>query len=293
MKLTIALILGLLPVGLRGAEGLKPAEVRDFSLDCWKTLRDPQYAKPDAFTDSDHLASASLAAAADIRVAQWTGDKAAMASAADRLKIIARQGLKTYEANFFTSFPFSWSYAQVEKAGLVDADLKDLAARYVTEKFRPRDENLLFNQTLIRACGLAMAAKTWPTSPMVPTWRKYANTVFDAFLKLEDVPENSTNYNAIDVECPFLLADVLGRTEELRRPGIEKYYKRFVAQVSPAGFIPAYGDAGATPAKADPKWPIQNPWGFYVAAFERAGAFWKDPEFRWAAQRMFALGRRH
>lgn len=283
-----------LAAALATPSGLQPEEIRSAFLDCWRILHEGPYAKTDAFTaDGHHLANASLAAAAEVRVAEWTRDPSHWPVAAARLKEVARRGLKTNEADFFTSFPFSWAYDRVAKAGAADKELTSLAAEYAKRKFKPRDEGQVFNQTFIRACGLAMAAKTWPRSSMAKEWSEYANAVLDDFLKLEDTPENSTDYNAFDLFCPFLLADLLGRSGDLKKEGVKKYYERFVAQTSPAGFIPPYGDAGAAPREFTPDWPIQNPWGFYVSAFERAGAFWGDARFRWIAERLFQAGQKH
>ncbi len=279
---------------LAAPEGLQPDQVQGAFLEDWKVLHEGPYAKTGSFVaDGGHLASASLAAAAEVREAEWTGDRSRFLAAAARLKEVARRGLATNEADFFTSFPFSWAYEHVAKAGAADEELTKLAAEYAERKFKPRDEGHVFNQTFIRACGLAMAAKVWPHSSMAGAWKKYANGIFDDFLKLQDVPENSTDYNAFDLLCPFLLGDLIGRTEELRTEGIKKFYERYMAQTSPSGFIPPYGDAGTAPRDFTPEWPMQNAWGFYVSAFERAGALWADPHFRWIAQHIFKAGRDH
>ena len=58
-------------------------------------------------------------------------------------------------------------------------------------------------------------------------------------------------------------------------------FDRFRDQVSPWGAMPEYGDSG------DAEWGMFHAWGTWVCALERAGAFYHDPGYRWAAVRMF------
>jgi hypothetical protein len=197
------------------------------------------------------------------------------------------------EATFFVPYPFTWTYRALDQAGFVDTDLRASVRRAVARSFRARDLSSVNNQTLQRAAGLGLAAQTWPDLPEARSWKDYAEAIERMQASIEDVPENSTNYNTFDVVFTFLLADITGHPELVRSHGIHAMYLRFRDQVSPAGFIPPYGDAGAFAAPYNSDWPIENPWAMYVTAFHRAAREYSDRTFDWAADRLASFGMAH
>jgi hypothetical protein len=256
-------------------------------------IRARYFARPNAFVDAAHLHVAACAAGAEVRAFQITGKKEFALSAVARMKAIAAFLDSGQEASFFVPYPFTWTYRALDQAGLLDPETRETIRRGVAKGFHARDLGAIHNQTLQRAAGLALAAQTWPDLPQAKAWKDYADAIQKMQARIEDVPENSTNYNAIDVVFTFLLADTTGHPELLRSPGIRAMYARFRDQVSPAGFIPPYGDAGDFPQPFTAAWPIENPWAMYVAGFERAANVYSDPSLHWAAARLAEIGMAH
>jgi len=251
------------------------------------------FARPDAFVDGGHLHDAACAAGAEVRAWKLTGKREFAISAVARMRAMAAFLEKGQEASFFVPYPFTWTYRALDEAGLVDAELRATTRRGVAKAFRARDLTAIHNQTLQRAAGLALAAQTWPDLPEAKAWKEYAAAIQGMQARIEDVPENSTNYNSLDVVFTFLLADVTGHPELIHSPGIRAMYRRFRDQVSPAGFIPPYGDAGNFTQPFTPQWPIENDWAMYVTGFERAEREYSDPTLAWAAQRVAEAGMAH
>ena len=248
------------------------------------------YKRSDAMVDAGHVHSAAMAAACETRLWQLTGDTARARSATERLRSIAALLGKPTEANFFVPYPLTWTYRALDAGHMLDEPLKVAMQDAVAKSLRARDFQGLHNQTLQRAAGLGLAAQTWPDLPQAKAWRSYLETIFALLAKTGDVPENAPNYNAIDLPFVFLISDVAGHPEYPARPSIRAMFLRYRDQVSPAGFLPPYGDSGHAPKPFDPAWPMHENWAMFAAAFERAAKLQQDPTLRWAAVQMAATG---
>ena len=97
-----------------------------------------------------------------------------------------------------------------------------------------------------RAVGLALAAQAFPAAPQAEKWTEYAEAVWQLVEDLGDITEDAPNYNRIDLTFLWLLADTLGKTEQLRAPTFRETYRRFASQVSPSGVIASYVLRGTT-----------------------------------------------
>lgn len=269
-------------------------DYRAYFLERLDGMRSSHFQKPDAFLrDGSHIHVASLAAASEVRAWQWTQDQQYANRALERLRLIAAKADAIREADFFTPYPLSFAYQGLANGRMVDDGLREAMVRFVTKRFVPRDFTGLNNQTLVRACGLALAAQVWPELEPSAKWRDYARTICGLLEQVEDVPENAPNYNTFDLVGTFLLADLLNKRELLAKDGIKAMCRRFRDQVSPLGWIPPYGDSGSASNPFDPNWPMNSPWAPYVAAFERAAREYRDSTLRWAAARMAQSGERH
>lgn len=296
-NLTVRLVLGaiLLWYGAdcASADAYDGPAYRDYLLEHLEPLLARHFADADAFLQDDrHLHVAALAAACEVRAWQWTGERRFADAALARLRQIAAKQGKIRASEFFMPLPLSVAYQHLAQAGLVDQELQRAMRQFVAIHFVPTDDDALHNQTLTRACGLEIAAQVWPDLPEAVAWHDYALKIYALLARCEDVPENSPNYNNLDLVCTFLLADLLEKPELLVRPGIRAMVLRYRDQVSPAGFLAPYGDAGNAPRPFDPAWPMESPWAHYVAAFERGARQWQDPTLRWAATRVMQCGRR-
>ncbi len=283
----IACLLGL--ICCSGVSWSQQPDYKGYFLQRLAYLESNSYSSPSSFTDSGHLQDASFAAATEVRAWQLTGNVSYANTAVQRLYAIANSGVT--DAAFFSPYPISFAYQQLNNAGLIPADLQQSMQQFAANAFNTADnDNLLFNQTLQRAAGLALAAQLWPNLPEAAGWNTFANSVYNNLAKVQDVPENATNYNTFDLVYIFLLSDVMNRPQLLTLPGIHPLYSRFANQVSPMGFMPPYGDSGTASSPFNPSWPMTNPWGAYVSAFERAAHLYQDPTLRFGAVSVAQMG---
>jgi hypothetical protein len=272
-----------------------PSAYRAYFIRQLDALRAKHFRTDDAFLrgSADHIHVAALAAACELRAWQWTRDERYARSAVARLRLIAAKEDAPREVDFFTPFPLAFAWRAVTEGQLADPALTAALEKFVAQRIRPRDFTALNNQTLIRACGLELAAQVWPALPQARSWHAYALTIGALLEKIEDIPENAPTYNALDLVGTWLLADLLKQPGLTAKPGIAAMYRRYRDQVSPLGFIAPYGDSGAASRPPDPDWPMHSPWAHYVAAFERAAHEYRDPTLRWAALRLVQTGVRH
>ena len=299
MKHTRTLLAALLlasPGALHAEEhNLSPETQRTEFIRALDTLRENSLRKDDAFLrdSDDHFHVAALAAACEMRAWLWTKDERYALSALERMRFLSAKADQIREADFFTPLPLAFAYRTADNAKLVDSELRAAMEKFVALRFKPRDFDALNNQTLTRACGLELASQIWPHLPPARKWHDYALTIAAMLEKIEDVPENAPGYNALDVVCLWVLADLLTKPELTAHPGIVAMYRRYRDQISPAGFLAPYGDAGGAPQPFDADWPMTSAWAHYVAAFERAAREYRDPTLRWAAARMARAGSDH
>jgi hypothetical protein len=95
--------------------------------------------------------------------------------------------------------------------------------------------------------------------------------------------ENSSGYEAHGLEMVLAAMEITGEHDLIKDPGLKALGERFLAQLTPNGGMPAYGDA--TGFNTNP--------GSYIAIFEILATAHQDGRFKWAAHRMFDLYRRH
>ncbi len=243
--------------------------------------------------NASNIHVAAQVAACELRAWQWTQDERYARSAVARLRLIAAQEPEIREADFFTVYPLTLAWRAAVDGKLADDALSTAMETFAARRFKARDALDLNNQTLNRACGLELAAQTWPALKQAQTWHAYALTIAALLEQTEDIPENAPNYNSLDLACAWLLTDLLKRPDLATRPGLAAMYRRYRDQVSPAGFLAPYGDSGTAPRAGDPDWPMHSPWAHYVAAFERAAHVYRDPTLRWAAVHLAQAGARH
>ena len=283
-------------VGAEEPSGGFPAQrpdYRGYILRCFDGYRARFFPKADSgLAGADNLHVAAMVAAGEVRAWQWTKHARYAVSAADRLRNIAAKVDAIHQANFFTPYPLVFAYQGLAAGQRLDDDLRQAMTRFVAKRLVPRDDTNLNNQTMIRACGLELAAQVWPRLKPARGWHEYALKIYRLLERTEDIPENSPNYNTFDLLCTFLLTDLLDKHELLDKKGIRAMFLRYRDEISPAGWIPPYGDAGDPSRPLDPNWPIHSPWSYYVSAFERAACQYGDPTLRWAALELARAGAR-
>ena len=95
--------------------------------------------------------------------------------------------------------------------------------------------------------------------------------------------ENSSGYEAHGLEMVMAAMDMVGESDRFKDPGMKALADRLLAQVTPDGAMPCYGDAMGYNS---------NPYS-YIPLFEKWATAQQDGRYKWAAHRMFDLFRQH
>jgi len=140
------------------------------------------------------------------------------------------------------------------------------------------------NRPAGRAVGLAAINHWWPDSERHEFRAAYAEQVWNDWWKYRDNDENACGYNSHFLKYMALWVEVLGKHEEVYQdPAAKKMIYRYLAQVSPLGVMPHYGDGVGWAGSI----------GDWIGLFETWGTVYKDGQFRWAAHRLFEYAVEH
>ncbi len=159
-----------------------------------------------------------------------------------------------------------------------------------TERFNPPTVPWQFgagNQSFGPAAGRKIISALYPDDESATERESMANQIWQDFANNADTYENASNYNALF--NTFMLdwltvASDADRSALYDDPEFKSYVERFLAQVSPLGLIPSYGDSfgfGASP-------------GSWVNIFESWASIYKTRDLtlarqlRWAAQATYS-----
>jgi hypothetical protein len=135
------------------------------------------------------------------------------------------------------------------------------------------------NRAMQAAVGYLLLAQLFPDAPQAKAWRGYADAVWQEFWAARDSPEDSAQYQAYGWWPSLLLyTELAGLEDEVwSDAGFRALVERFYQQTAPLGVLPNYGD--------DSGWSRDG--GGLVFLFEKAGAWLREPRYRWLARRLF------
>ena len=161
------------------------------------------------------------------------------------------------------------------------------------------------------ALGVATVCKLFPDDPRVPQWKAWAAKPFLHLLHYPDqkglpgsrrrvlekqgnrwkfvedatpveksqsvdISEDSSAYQASTIVSWMGIARLIGREAEIKTPAVKAFIDRMYQQQMPIGILPAYGDAEWNGSPA-----------LWIGIFEWAGATFREPEYRAAADAIF------
>jgi len=115
------------------------------------------------------------------------------------------------------------------------------------------------------------------------TRRQYVDYTWPMWWDYRDFYENSSGYVSHTLEMIMSAWEVMGKQELHKDPGMRRLAERYLAQVTPNGAMPGYGDVVGF--NCDP--------GRWVLLMETWAKAYNDGRFTWAAHRMFEFIRRH
>ncbi len=115
------------------------------------------------------------------------------------------------------------------------------------------------------------------------TRQGYVDYVWPQWWTYRQSYENSSGYEAHGLEMVMAAMDMTGEDDLLQDPGIKAVADRMLAQITPDGAMPGYGDAMGFNS---------NPYS-YIPLFEKWATAQRDGRYKWVAHRMFDLFRQH
>jgi len=126
--------------------------------------------------------------------------------------------------------------------------------------------------------------KVMPWLKAKPLTRKqYVDSTWPMWWDFRDFYENSSGYVSHTLEMVMTTWEMLGTQELHNDPGMEKLARRYLAQITPIGAMPGYGDVvgfNCEPGR----------WILFMETWAKAH---NDGQFKWAAHRMFEFLRQH
>ncbi len=132
------------------------------------------------------------------------------------------------------------------------------------------------NRAMLRAEAMLYAAKVVPDHPNQPRWKVMGEAILNDNWNKWEI-EDASGYNAIWFYSLLSYTSYVREDESLYSSPIMNYYfEYFLKLMSPAGIVPDFGDAD---------WG--HSWVRYIPFFEKGGAVYKKPEYRWAAAQYF------
>jgi hypothetical protein len=128
------------------------------------------------------------------------------------------------------------------------------------------------NRTMLRAESLAWAVRAMPKHPRAEAWEKQRRALGDDNWGNWEI-EDATIYHGVWLYSLLGYSDALATMDQLfRTPEVYYYTQYFLNLMSPAGFVPDFGDA---------HW--SSNWQHFLVFFEAAAARLNDPRMKWAA----------
>jgi len=111
----------------------------------------------------------------------------------------------------------------------------------------------------------------------------YVNYVWPQWWKFRDFYEDSAGYTAHSLEMIMAVLEITDQEHLYQDPGMKKLAERFLAQLSPIGAMPGYGDGGGF--NCGP--------GQWILFMEKWASAYKDGRYKWAAHRLFDFFLQH
>ncbi|MFH0991676.1 MAG: hypothetical protein V1799_16845 [bacterium] len=182
--------------------------------------------------------------------------------------------------NFFYMAPYIRAYLRIKDSGVIDDRMKKKIEEDVAGS-----ADFIFhfpewgahNRAILRAEALLYAAIALPDHPNAPKWKAMAEIIAGDNLTQWEI-EDATGYHAVWLMALYSYAEAANRPDLFDSPLTKYYLKYFVKLIAPYGIVPEFGDSRWTSG-----WESLR----FVPIFEKGAAIFKDPEMKWAAQRVY------
>ncbi len=181
--------------------------------------------------------------------------------------------------SFFHFLPYVRAYLWIKESGVVGpqqrAEIEQNIAETASYVFRYHEWGPM-NRAILRAAGLVAAAKAVPQHPDASKWDRLGRRIANSSLTGWTI-EDAHIYNAVWLDGLLTYIDIAGDDAVWQSP-LMRYYFRYLAQLqTPLGYLAQYGDNHGF-------WDLTTR---YVAILEKGATVYRDPQLKYAAQRLF------
>jgi hypothetical protein len=192
-------------------------------------------------------------------------------------------------ADFHILHHFGELIWRMKRDGLLTPDQQLKLSKFAQEELakylkQPDDTTLppgvpLYNIRIAQILGYAGLLRFLEGEPFDQreAVRKRVNDYLDLIIRLGNTDEDAANYDSLGLAFAIDLARLLGRENELKSPGLRRYFENYRDIVTPSGIIPEYGDAYFTYEDL----PMDR-----VFLMEEAARLYDDPTFLAALRSM-------
>jgi len=167
----------------------------------------------------------------------------------------------------------------------VSAEDREFLTRWLVlleEKHGPFEYGAM-NRSVGSAVGRELLAALLPGDVKTPERRRYADAVWNDWWPQRDTDENSSGYNGLWLHEIAVWLEIAGKERLYRDPGMKRLAERSLAQVTPLGVVPGFGDVVSW--CTDP--------GQWIGLMEKWATVYRDGRFKWAAHRLFEYTQAH
>jgi hypothetical protein len=181
--------------------------------------------------------------------------------------------------SFFHFLPYVRAYLWIQGSDVLQPQQRTEIERNIAETadyvFRYHEWGPM-NRAILRAAGLVAAARAVPGHPNAVKWERLGRRIANSSLTGWTI-EDAHIYNAVWLEGLLMYLDVAGADDVWDNP-VMRYYFRYLAQLqTPLGYLAQYGDNHGF-------WNLPTR---YVACLEKGAAIYRDPQLKYAAERLF------
>ncbi len=178
--------------------------------------------------------------------------------------------------DFFTVMRYVRTFDTLHRLGVLAPDEVSRVEKVIAhsiEYLMQTAEWGAMNRAMLRAESLAWAVRALPRHPRAAVWQTERDALGNDNWGHWEI-EDATIYHGVWLYALLGYADALDRIDDLfRTPQVFYYAQYFLNLMSPAGFVPDFGDA---------HWGSN--WQHFLVFFEAAATRLSDPRMKWAAQ---------
>ena len=180
--------------------------------------------------------------------------------------------------NFFIHPHYVRAYEGIKDSGILSAEdhhtIEAIVSDSLDAVFRFPEWGA-HNRAMLRAAGLAFAARAFPAHRNAADWGHMAKVIADDTIGHWSI-EDASLYHPIWTYALLLYAEATGDHRIFRHVTTRYYFDYYLALLAPSGHIADFGDA---------HW--RSDLSYFLVTFEYAARVYREPRYRYAACRLY------